>query len=162
MKKLLLALACATSAAISAHAGDEPKQANATELLFLDKDSQAVAKVTLFAPPFAKETRSYPAQCQVEPVAHKEPSNPAKVLQRMLAKGKRSLRVQSSAAGKFGNKVDSVKINLSPEPGTDNQMEAILVDAGKGWEGVWKYALYEGGGTGGVVKISRVHADKTE
>lgn len=162
MKKLLLALAYAAFAAISAHAGDEPKQANATELLFLDQDSQAVAKVILFAPPFARETRSYPVRCQVEPVAHKEPSNPAKVLQRMLAKGKRTLRVQCSAVGKFGSKVDSVKINLSPEPTADSQMEVVLVDSGEGWAGVWKYALYEGGGTGGVVKVSRVHLEKTE
>lgn len=161
MKRFLLALLCTLFAASPAHAGDEPKQTNAAELLFLDSDSQAVAKLTLFVPPFAKETRSYPAQGQAEPVAHQAPSSPAKVLQRMLGAGKRTLRVQSSVAGKFGNKVDSVRINLSPEPGVDNQMEVILVDTPEGWAGVWKYALYAGGGTGGAVKVSWVYAEKT-
>jgi hypothetical protein len=147
---------------LSAHGDDKHMQEfNAYRIVFLDGDSKPLATATVFAPSISSETTRQETTAFIEGVENKSQTGPAKSLRQILTPGTRQVVITGTPADAEKKQPAMNRIDFTP--GTFDANIDVKADmAANPITGTWGYAVFSGGGTGGKVRITRVHAQKQD
>jgi hypothetical protein len=147
---------------LSARGEDKHTQEfNAYRIVFLDGDSKPVVTATVFAPSISPETKRQEATAFIEELENKNQVGPAKTLQQILTPGTRQVVITGIPADVEKKQPAMNRIDFTPGM-FDANIDVKADMAANPITGTWGYSVYSGGGTGGKVRITRVHARKQE